>query len=166
MAERLKSFRAKVYSVGPKGHWTCMKLPFSVDKEFGARGRLSVRGTLNGYKIRTSIFPDGKGTHFLLVNKQMQKGAGGIEPGDTIQVTLRPDPGPRSVAVPAALKKALGEKPRAKAAFQKLSYTHRKDYAAWVGGAKQAETRQRRANKAVELLNRGLTWQGWRDRAR
>ena len=55
----MKTFRAKAYSIGPKGHWTCMKVPFPVEKEFGAKGRVSVRVTLNDYKFRTSIFPDG-----------------------------------------------------------------------------------------------------------
>ena len=162
MAEELKTFRAKAYSIGPKGSWTCMKVPFPVEKEFGTKGRVPVQGTLNDHKFRTSIFPDGKGAHFMMVNKQMQKGAG-IQPGDSVKVTMAPDTAPRTVALPAALSKALGGDARAKAAFRKFSYTHRKDYATWVAEAKQAETRQRRAAKAVELINRGLTWQAWRD---
>ena len=57
MAERLKTFQTKLYSVS--GHWTCMKIPFPVEKEFGAKGRVPVQGKLNDYKFRTSIFPDG-----------------------------------------------------------------------------------------------------------
>ena len=57
--------------------WVCLPLPKSAGEKLGARGRAPVVGTIKGYRIRTSVFPKGDGTHFMLVNKEMQKGAGG-----------------------------------------------------------------------------------------
>ena len=58
-----KLFTSKLQSVGPMGAWTRLMLPFDVEKALGSRGRVSVRGTINGFPFCTSIFPNGDGTH-------------------------------------------------------------------------------------------------------
>jgi Bacteriocin-protection, YdeI or OmpD-Associated len=40
-------------------------------------------------------------------------------------------------------------------AFEALSYTHRREYVQWVVEAKKSETRQRRVERAVEMLEAG-----------
>jgi uncharacterized protein YdeI (YjbR/CyaY-like superfamily) len=42
-----------------------------------------------------------------------------------------------------------------KAAFEALAFTHRKEYARWVGDAKRQETRDRRVTRALEMLREG-----------
>jgi len=39
--------------------------------------------------------------------------------------------------------------------FEKLSYTHRKEYCRWITEAKKEETRVRRLAKAIEMLKKG-----------
>ena len=63
--------------------------------------------------------------------------------------TLRVDTEPRVVEVPAPLAKALGKNKRAKAAWEKLSYSHQKEYADWIASAKRAETVEGRVQKTV-----------------
>jgi uncharacterized protein YdeI (YjbR/CyaY-like superfamily) len=46
---------------------------------------------------------------------------------------------------------------RARAAFDGLSYTHRKEYVRWIKQAKRDETRRRRIAKALEMLPQGKT---------
>jgi uncharacterized protein YdeI (YjbR/CyaY-like superfamily) len=55
--------------------------------------------------------------------------------------------------VPEDLKAALDDE--ARAAFERLSYTHRKEYADWIEEAKQPETRERRVAKAVGMIREG-----------
>lgn len=55
--------------------WVIVRIPFEVSKVWGVRGRLRVKGEINGFPFRTSLFPTGQGYHFLLVNKRMQAGA-------------------------------------------------------------------------------------------
>jgi uncharacterized protein YdeI (YjbR/CyaY-like superfamily) len=59
------------------------------------------------------------------------------------------------VDVPAALAAALRVDRAAATAFEKLAFTHRKEYARWVAEAKRVETRERRVSKALELLREG-----------
>jgi uncharacterized protein YdeI (YjbR/CyaY-like superfamily) len=79
----------------------------------------------------------------------------GVEAGDTVQVELELDTAPRKVEVPEALANALAEDSRARAAFERLAYTHRKEYARWIEEAKRDETRQRRVAQTLERLRQG-----------
>jgi hypothetical protein len=84
-------FEAKVERAGEGGAWMVLMIPRDVSEGLGSRGRVSVRGTVNGFPIKTSIFPNGDGTHHLMFNKAMQKGAGAAE-GSTVMVELEPVP--------------------------------------------------------------------------
>jgi hypothetical protein len=61
---------------------------------------------------------------------------------------LELDDAPREVELPPELAEAREE-------FERLSYTHKREYAEWIAGAKREETRRRRAAKAVEMLRAG-----------
>ncbi len=149
-----KRFRGKLLGMGPGQHWTALKVPFSVEKVWGSRARVSVRGSINGFAFRNSIFPDGRGAHFMMVNKALQAGAK-AKPGQVVEVAMAPDTAPRKVAVPAVLKHALAKNAKAREHFAAFSWSHRKAYVDFILGAKQAETRERRAAKAVAMIAAG-----------
>ncbi len=149
-----QEFSAKLETSGPKDAWTFLNVPFDVQQAFGSKGRVSVKGTINGFAYRSSLFPNGDGTHALMVNKEMQKGAG-PGPGDTVHVEMDADTEPREVEVPDDLAKVLVKNRAAKAAFEKLAPSHRKEYVRWIEDAKKPETRARRLQQAVEKLVEG-----------
>ena len=120
----------------------------------GAR-RFPVVATVNGYTWRTSVARMG-GEFLLGLNKEVRQGAG-VEAGDEVEVTVELDTAPREVEVPEALAAALAADPQAKAAFDRLAFSHRKEYARWVAEAKQQETRQRRVQQALEMIRAGKT---------
>ena len=143
-------FKARLVPTGPKGSWAFLHFPFDVEKTFGTRARVPVRGAINGFPFRSSISPmDGR--HVMCINRQMQAGAK-VKPGDTAQFVMQRDDQPRTVTVPPALKEALAKNPEAQAVFEELSYSHRKEYATWIAGAKQAATVQRRLEKLIPML--------------
>jgi hypothetical protein len=149
-----KRFAARLESVGPSGAWTYLTLPFDVETTFGTRARLAVKGTINDYPFQSSVFPDGKGRHTLMVNKAMQRGAKAAPP-EKVQVVLEPDTIPRMVAVPRDLKKLLARNRQAGEFFTGLAPSHQKAYVEWIESAKKDETRQRRLEKSVALLAAG-----------
>jgi hypothetical protein len=118
----------------------------------GAR-RFPVVATVNGYTWRTSVVRMG-GEFMLGLNREVRDGAG-VASGDEVDLELELDTKPREVELPPALAAALAADGEALLAFQKLSYTHRKEYARWVADAKRAETRERRVAKTLDRL-RGL----------
>jgi len=71
-ARNSKTFSAALYRAGTKLAWTVIRIPFDVQKVWGTRGRLRVRGELSAgnrvFRFRSALFPDGQGAHFLMVN--------------------------------------------------------------------------------------------------
>ncbi len=76
----------------------------------------------------------------------------GKKPGDKVSVVMEVDAEPRVVGVPDGLKRALEKDDAARAAFEKLSYTHKKEYAIWINEAKKPETKEKRIVKTLEML--------------
>ncbi len=109
-----------------------------------------MKGTINGFPFRTNIqLMDGR--HLITFNKQLQAGAK-AKPGDTVAVVMEPDTEEWTIDPPAELAKAFRLRKEAKALWDKLAYTHRKEFARWISGAKQEQTRERRATKAVGMM--------------
>jgi hypothetical protein len=131
-----------------------MTVPFDVQKVFGTRARVPVRGTINGFTFRSSIFPTGDGRHYMVVNREVRAGAK-VKGGDTVTVHMERDEEPRTIEPPADLRRALTANKTARAAWERLSYTHQKEYAAAVAEAKRPETRARRVEKAITELAAG-----------
>ena len=132
---------------------TGITIPFDVQKVFGTRARVPVRGTINGHPYRSTIFPMG-GRYMMAVNKEMREGAN-AKGGETISVTMERDEEPRTITPPPDLARALKANKLAQAAWDKLSYTHKKEHARAVEDAKRPETRARRIEKAVAELAAG-----------
>jgi hypothetical protein len=117
--------------------------------------RFPVRATVNGYSWRTSVARMGA-ENLLGLNREVRTAAG-VEPGDTVAVLIELDREPREVQIPEALATALADDAAARQAFDTLAFTHRKEYARWVADAKRDETRERRVQRALELLRQGKT---------
>jgi Bacteriocin-protection, YdeI or OmpD-Associated/Domain of unknown function (DUF1905) len=126
-------------------------LPFDVFEAFGTRSRLAVKGEIKGFPFRSSIFPMRGGKFYMVVNREMREGAK-VKAGETVEFVMEKDDEPRAIATPPDLLKALSARKSAKAAWDKLSYTHRKEYINAIEEAKKPETRARRIAKAVEMI--------------
>jgi hypothetical protein len=148
MAETIR-FRALLDS-DEDSHGVFIQMPFSAQERFGSRGRVPVRGTINGFPFRSTLAPYG-GVHYLPVNRALREAAG-VEPGDTVEVALQRDDEPRVAAIPPDLADALAANPDAQAAWDRLSYTHRKEYAQALEDAKKPETRARRLAQTLEQM--------------
>jgi uncharacterized protein YdeI (YjbR/CyaY-like superfamily) len=161
----VKTFNAALERMPGNLGWVIIRVPLDVAKVWGKRGQLKVKGEIRpagskaagppqraGFAFRTSLFPTGKGTHFMMVNKQMQRGAG-VRVGMTARFLLEPDTEKRVVRVPGELERALKQSKRLEKYYSSFSYSNRREIAKWVGAAKQAETRRRRAEQmAVRLM--------------
>ncbi len=117
--------------------------------------RFPVRATVAGHSWRGSVARM-KGEFLLGLNREVREAAG-VEAGDEVAVELALDAEERTVEVPPALAAALAADPAAKALFDGLAYTHRKEFARWIAEAKKEDTRERRVAKALEMLHAGAT---------
>jgi bifunctional DNA-binding transcriptional regulator/antitoxin component of YhaV-PrlF toxin-antitoxin module len=127
---------------------TGITIPFDVEKVFGAK-RVPVKATVNGAVYTGSIVRMG-GKYMLGIPKAFREEAG-ISAGDIIKVTIEADTAPRTLEVPKDFASAI-KKEGVSAAWEKLSYTHRKEHVRAVEEAKKPETRLKRIEKAIEML--------------
>jgi hypothetical protein len=136
----------------PRGGGGCLvPLPREVAAKLGLKGMPKIQAIIAGTPYRGSLMPMGDGTYCLGVLKSIQEAAG-VGFGDTITVKLEVDSEPRTVAMPADLAKAIARDRKAQAAWDRLSYTNKKEMAVSLESAKRPETRERRLATAVESL--------------
>jgi hypothetical protein len=117
--------------------------------------RFPVTATVNNYTWRTTVTRM-RGEFFVGLSRVVREAAA-VEPGETVEVALELDRAPREVQVPEALAQTLASDSQARAAFDALSYTHRKEYARWIEEAKRDETHARCLDQAPKMLREGRT---------
>jgi Domain of unknown function (DUF1905)/Bacteriocin-protection, YdeI or OmpD-Associated len=146
-----KKFKASLERSGSRLAWIIVHIPFDVHKTWGTRGLCKVRGEINGFPFRTSLFPTGRGEHILMVNKKMQAG-GKAYAGSVAQFRMEPDFEERVVTVPKELKRILAEERALQRWFEKLNYSTRKWVCDRVSDVKSTDARLRRSEQVAEQL--------------
>jgi hypothetical protein len=128
-----------------------LAIPFNVEETYGVKSQVKVRGTINDIPFKSSLMPNGDGTHFMVVNKSIHDAAW-VSSGDMVHIVMEQDKDIREVAVPEDLKNALERDDSAKENFEQLSYSHKKEYVDWIEQAKKEETRVKRVEAALLKL--------------
>jgi len=143
-------FRA-VLQPDPTGTGTFVTIPAAVTAKLGLRGRPKINSVIAGHPYRGSLMPMGDGSFGLGVLKAIQQSAG-LKRGETITVELELDTAPRTVEPPPDLATHLARDRKAAAAWERLSFTNKREMALSLEEAKKPETRERRLAAALEKL--------------
>jgi uncharacterized protein YdeI (YjbR/CyaY-like superfamily) len=146
-----KTFRAMLERIQSRLGWTIIRIPFDVAKVWGTRGQLRVKGEINSFAFRTSLFPARGGGHILLVNKSMQMGAD-VRQGMAARFRLEPDLEKRVAVVAPELKRYLKEDAHLRRWFENLNHSTRSEIGKWIIQVKSPEARTRRAEQMAERL--------------
>lgn len=145
-----KSFKATLELLRGGLGWVIARVPFDVAKTWGTR-RPKVKGEINGFPFRTTLFPASAGGHFVLVNKRMQRESGTVL-GSRAQFRLELDTEKRTVATPPELKRAMAGDRALERWYDALNYSTRKYIADWITDVKSVDARVRRAEQLAERL--------------
>ena len=140
-------------TLAASGNNTGIEVPAELVERLGAGHRPPVAVDLDGYGYRSTVAVTG-GRHMISVSAAVRQ-ATGLAAGDPVRVTLTLAGTPREVDVPADLAAALAADEQAGAFFATLSNSLQRYHVDNVAGAKTAETRQRRIDKAVALFREG-----------
>lgn len=146
-----QTFTAVIQNAGGGGAF--VEVPFDVEKEFGSK-KPKVKALIEGVPYRGLLTRMGTDCHLLIILKEIREKIDKTF-GDEVNITVEPDTEPRVIEVPAELKKAFKTQKEAQAFFDKLSYTHQREYVMWINQAKREETRQNRIAKTIEMLKKG-----------
>jgi hypothetical protein len=144
-------FKARLQAAGGGGHLVIV--PDRVVEALGGPGRIPVKATFNGIPYRGSIFRMG-GPPFIGVLKAIVAKAG-VAIGDSLDVVVERDAEVRTIVAPADVKKALAANAAAKAGWDRLSYTRKRELVQRLESAKKPETRARRLQQAIGELAAG-----------
>lgn len=116
---------------------------------------VSVEGTINDVPFEATLAPDGRGGHWLKVDRELRESAR-AEPGDVVTLQIAPvarEPEPR---VPPDLRKALASAPKkAREVWSDITPAARRDFVHWITSPKRPETRAKRVATACDMLARG-----------
>lgn len=145
-----QTFTGVIQNAGGGGAF--VEVPFDVEEAFGSK-KPKVKAMIEGIPYRSTLMRMGTECHILGILKGIREQIGKTF-GDEVTVTVEPDTEPRLIEIPKDLIKELKKDKEAKAFFDKLSYTHQKEYVRWVEEAKKEETRQNRIVKTIEMLKK------------
>lgn len=154
MATRDYSLRLRA-TLEPRGPAAAIVL---TDEQVGALGAgktPAVRVTANGSSVAARVGRLG-GENLVGFSKKLRADLG-VEIGDVLDMVIVLDAAPREITVPPALATAFAADTAAKAAFDVLAPSHRKEFARWINEAKRDETRKARVEQALQMLSEGRT---------
>ncbi len=153
MVKKIKAPIVKLAGAGSENlGWRGVEIPFDVKKAFGKSGRVPVRGEVNGFPLRTSLFPRKGEPHFLMLNKQVQKGAGLSELGQIVSIELELDTEERTVETPRILAEILEDEDGLLEYFESFTYSTRKFMADSISNTKSPGAQHRRAERIAMIL--------------
>ncbi len=142
-------FEAKLVKIGSS---TLVRLPESASARLPSRGMTMVEGTINGHPIQTPLEPDGKGSHWFMVDSTMLEIT---KAGDMVSLAIEPSKDCPEPEVPADLQRALADNPQMDERWVDLTPLARWDWIRWIRATKQPETRKRRIKVACSKLLQG-----------
>jgi Bacteriocin-protection, YdeI or OmpD-Associated/Domain of unknown function (DUF1905) len=127
-----------------------LEVPPEVVEALGGGKRPAVTITINGHswKSRVAIMRG----RYLLGLSNANRQAAGVVTGDEVEVEVEIDAEPRVVVEPADFARALDADPVARTAYDRLSYSRKREHVLAIESAKKAETRRRLIEKALAML--------------
>jgi hypothetical protein len=136
------------------GDWTILRLPESASAKLASRGMTLVEGTINGFRSKIVLEPDGMGSHWFRVDSALRE-ADGIEAGGAVVMAVEPSKEWPEPEVPADLNKALVSDPQANVLWVKITPMARWDWLRWIRATNNQETRSHRIEVALSKLKDG-----------
>lgn len=152
---RLKkyAFEARLERFPMKGGWYYLLFPYSAQEEFGKKGFIRVKGTINGVPYERSLLPMKNGESFIVVPLKMRKETG-LLLGHEATVELQLDERPITFAIPEELEAVFDIEPEVRVIFEKQSKSIQREICKWISDGKREQTR---ADRAAEILRRLTT---------
>ncbi len=132
-----------------------VEFPFSTEKLFGKKGQVKVKVLFDDkVSYRGSLSKMKAERHFLLLTQEVRNELNKSF-GEKVSVELWEDKEERVVEIPEDVLEVFQKNEKAFELYQKMSYTHRKEYMRWITDAKKIETREARKVKMIEMILAG-----------
>ena len=130
---------------------TVIPIPFSVEKTFGTKGKIDVKGTLDGWPIQRTLLSAGDGTHYFIIDAATRKKLGKRD-GDAVFVEIEPDETYKIVELPDYFLYELEENLIAKAEYERSPPSMKRWILTYLTEAKSADTKANRVLKVLDIM--------------
>lgn len=134
--------------------WTVLRLPKEASARLPSRGQVMVKGTINGFPFQSALEPDGDGSHWLHVDKNMQQSAK-VQAGDDATLQIESTNDWFEPKLPPDWQAALEAHPGVQPLWARITPLARWEWIRWINATAQAQTRQRRIEVACSKLLAG-----------
>lgn len=132
-----------------------VEFPYSTEELFGKKGQVKIKAVFDGkVEYRGSLAKMKSECHILGLTQEIRNKLNNTF-GDEVFVSLTEDKEERIVEIAEDIVLLFNENPEAKILFDKMSYTHRKEYIRWIEEAKKTETRENRKLKMIQMILEG-----------
>jgi len=136
------------------GDWTILRLPTSASAKLPSRGMTLVEGTINGFRSKIVLEPDGMGSHWFRIDSALREAAG-LDAGRAVALAVEPSKEWPEPEVPSDLNKALASDRQAKALWVKITPMARWDWLRWIRATHNPATRRHHIEVALSKLRAG-----------
>lgn len=150
-------FEAVLEKMKGRFAWTFVDFPHDVEKLFGKRGAVRIKGTINGVPLDRALMPTKSGYHVIVLGTDLRRQAR-VKPGDTARFEVWLNDRPDELVLPAELQETLDFFPEFKAGWERMRPGMKRSILIWVNNGKTVPTR---ANRVAEILRRFETGHSW-----
>jgi len=137
--------------IDPGGGGAYVEFPFDTEELFGTIGRIPVKVHFDGQPYHGTMLRYGTEKHIIIIVKKIREAIKKQAP-DIVNVKVELDDKTREITIPDDVQKSLEKNQMALETYNKLSYSHQKEYINWILEAKREETRQNRIEKMIQKL--------------
>lgn len=145
------NFKSQLYTIGS---WTIARLPKAASAQLPSRGQVMVKGIIAGFPFEAALEPDGNGSHWLSVDKPLQKSAR-VAAGDVVALAIEPTKAWPEPSVPTDWQQVLDTDPQIRTRWQRVTPLARWEWLRWINATGRSETRSRRITVARSKLMAG-----------
>jgi antitoxin component of MazEF toxin-antitoxin module len=145
------TFSAVIQHGSQRNSWGYISFPYDLKETYGVGNLVPFKAVFDGrVEYQGSLAKMGGPQAMILLRKDVVAQLGKTT-GDSVEVAVELDDKPRVLLIPRDLKTAL-KNSEVLAAFEKLAYSHRREYVQWIESAKKIETRLTRIQKTLDKL--------------
>lgn len=142
------NFKSKTEKIGT---WTIVKIPKSESAKLPSRGMVMIKGTINGSSFEAPLEPDGKGSHWLGIDNNLNKKI----KSNSVVLKIEPVKEWPEPPIPDDLNKSLSDDKKAHELWIDITPNARWDWIRWINATKNPETRKIRIEKTFSKLKSG-----------
>lgn len=150
-------FEAKLEKMDGRFGWTFVEFPHDVEKLFGKRGTVRIKGTINGVPMDRALLPTKSGVHVIVFGVDLRRQAK-VKAGDRGRFEVWLNRRPDELELPEELQETLDFFPDFKAGWERVRPGMKRSMLIWINSGKTVPTR---AKRVAELLKRFETGHAW-----